>query len=210
MNSKWKGVLSGVVISLIITVIIILTSYCFRVSSWIFFFGGLFLGGAFAIYVVKLTKLKDTIIIGSSVGIISYILYYVGITIVFNILIPLFYKSQSNSNLPAPQAFLMAGINRYEPTIVDQLLNVRGVVLVGILFCTFSLLGSYSFYLISSLKKKEILKKNEILGYLVLIILLIGLILSTNFYMSTALGLILMIFTITFFIFIHRKEATSQ
>lgn len=157
MNLKWKSIILGVAISLIIVAIIISTlSFLSASISWLgyFVYVGFFLGGTIAIYVAKLKTLKDTIIIGASVGIISFILYLIGITIVVDVLIPVLYVSQSN--LPAPQAFLMAGIlERYEPTIIDHLFMAWKVVLYAIVVVTFCLLGSYSFYLISSQKKKR-------------------------------------------------------
>jgi hypothetical protein len=208
MNLKWKGIIFGVFISLLITATVILALSYFQVPSWLNYsvFIGFFLGGAIAIYISKLKTLKGIMIIGSFVGIISFILYYIGIRIVFDVLIPLLYTQ------PVPQAFLMAGIveKQHEPTIVDQLRMAWDVVLYGILFSTISLLGGYSFYLVSSLKKKETLKKIEVFGYIILMILLLGLLFSANFYLFTAIGLILIIFTIAFFIFIRRKEIISQ
>ena len=212
MNIKWKGVILGIVVSLIIAVIVISALSYLQSPAWLYYlvYIGFFFGGVIAMYIAKLKTLKNTILIGSSVGITSFILYYIGIIIFVDLLIPLIYASQSNSNLPTPHAFLMAGIVKgNEPTIIDQLQMAWGVVLYGILLSAFSLLGSYSFYLILSFKKKETLKKGEIFGYMFLIILLFAMLLSSNYYLLSALAITLILFIVAF-IFVQRREVISR
>ena len=209
MKQNWKGIVFGILITLIILAIMVSIAIATDKLVGYLWFIGFFIGGLVAVYVAKSETIKETMVAGCLVGLISGILYM----IIMVVLIPLleqiytYLTIGSLNNLPAPQAFLMKGIVKgYEPTIIDYLRSTW-IVFLGVLeVTTLSLIGGLSHYFVSSYKKGETLKTNVLLGYLAIIVLLIGLILSPSFYLLTVIGVILIISIIIFYLLIVKES----
>jgi hypothetical protein len=174
MNQKNKAITSGVILCLGISLPLLMVLFFFPKLSFLYYltYIGFFLAGFVAFYFSKLLDIKDAISIGTIVGIISFIIYYIILTVSVELLLPLLYSSPS-----ASQAFLMTGNSQgIEHTDISYLLRIWQVSIFAMLCINLSVAGSYSYFLLSSVKQRKTIKKHILFKFDLLVVFFLALI----------------------------------
>jgi hypothetical protein len=149
------------------------------------------------LYSNKVPNINNAISIGTIVGITHFVLYYITITVSVEVFLPLLYPSPSLS-----QAFLMTGISKgIEQNDISYLLRIWQVSIFAVLCINLSVAGSYSYFLLSSVKKRKTIKKHILFGFVLLVVFFLSLIFFSNHYIASIFAILFLLFIISFFIF---------